>query len=106
MPRDPALNPRDSTAPLKPSGELALPPSRPLWLWLLLATVAGIALYLLAGKNYRLFHVLVELFSIVLAAAVFTIGWNARNLVRSPLFLILATGFLATGLADLLHTLS
>ena len=106
MPRDPALSPRDSTAPLKPSGELALPPSRPLWIWLLLATVAGIALYLLAGKNYLLFHVLVELFSIVLAAAVFTIGWNARNLVRSPLFLILATGFLATGLADLLHTLT
>ena len=31
-------------------------------------------------------------------AAVFTIGWNTRRIVRSPLLLILATGFLATGL--------
>ena len=106
MPRDPALSSRDTSTPPQPGSDLSLPPSRPLWLWLLLAMVSGIALYLLADKNYLLFHVLVELFSIVLAAAVFTIGWNARNLVRSPLFLILATGFLATGLVDLFHTLT
>jgi signal transduction histidine kinase len=106
MPRDPAPLSHGISALPESGDDNALPPSRPLWLWLLLAVLSGSSLYLLARQNYLLFHVLVELFSIVLAAAVFTIGWNARSLVRSPFFLILATGFLATGLVDLLHTLS
>lgn len=107
MPRDPAQFPyRDDSAPLEAISESFLPPRRPFWLWLLLALPAGIGLLLIARTSYLLFHVLVELFSIVLAAAVFTIGWNARRMVQSPLFLILASGFLATGLVDLLHTLT
>ena len=107
MPRDPAPFPDEATsAPSPPDSANALPPHRPLWLWLILAVAGAIALQLLSRANYLLFHVLVELFSIVLAAAVFTIGWNARHMVHSPLFLILATGFLATGFLDLLHTLT
>jgi signal transduction histidine kinase len=71
-----------------------------------LAILAGTVLYLLTRSNYLLFHIFIELLSVVLAAAVFTIGWNARHLVTSPLLLILATGFLVTGLVDLLHLLS
>lgn len=106
MPRDPAP-PADTAAAFSTPGHDPEPhPSRPLWLWLLLAVFAGISLYPLSRHNYLLFHVLVELLSVVLAAAVFTIGWNARNLSRSPFFLLLATGFLVSGLVDLLHLLS
>lgn len=83
-----------------------MPPPRPIWLWLLLAILAGSVLFLLTRSNYLLFHIFIELLSVVLAAAVFTIGWNARHMVTSPLLLILATGFLVTGLVDLLHLLS
>lgn len=107
MPRDAAPFPYESppSAPLASSESLLLSP-RPLWLWLLLVVAAGVVLYLLGQTNYLLFHVLAELLSVVLAAAVFTIGWNARRMVQSPFFLILATGFLATGMIDLLHTLA
>ncbi|MCM2264275.1 MAG: ATP-binding protein [Desulfuromonadales bacterium] len=107
MPRDPAQFPyQDNPVVPEAPGDAILPPRRPLWLWLALALPAGVGLLLIARTNYLLFHVVVELFSIVLAAAVFTIGWNTRRMVQSPFFLVLASGFLATGLIDLLHTLT
>jgi signal transduction histidine kinase len=106
MPRDPAPFPHETAPAVADPAGAAVWPARPLSLWLVLAVVGGVILHLLSRTNYLLFHVLVELSSIVLAAAVFTIGWNARRMVQNPLFLILATGFLATGLIDLLHTLT
>lgn len=99
--------PRDSAPFLAvPGGEPTLPPPRPIWFWLLFATLAGLLLYLLTRTSFLLFHLLIELSSVVLAAAVFTIGWNARHIAQSPLLLILATGLAATGAIDLLHTLT
>jgi len=53
MPRDPAPYPfatlSDDPAP---RGEPSLPPPRPIWLWLLLAILAGTALFLLTRNNY------------------------------------------------------
>lgn len=83
-----------------------IPAPRPPWLWLLIVLSAGIGLYLLSRINYPLFHITIEMFSVVLAAAVFTIGWNTRKLVASAFFLILATGFLSAGIVDFLHTLT
>ena len=37
------------------------------------------ALYFLSTYNYLLFHALVEIFSIVIAFAIFTIAWNSRR---------------------------
>jgi len=107
MPRDPAPNPPATVAD-DPTigGEPSLPPPRPIWFWLLLALVGGTLLFLLTRTNYLLFHVLIELASVVMAATVFTIGWNARHMVRTPFLLLLATGFLATGLIDLMHLLT
>ena len=105
MPRDPAPSPlRPVHATLEALGAAVLPAQRGLWRWLILSVPFGFGLLLLARINYLLFHVLIELFSVILATAVFTIGWNARHMARSPFFLILATGFLATGCLDLLHT--
>jgi signal transduction histidine kinase len=75
---------------------------------------AGLAVFLLAGLflfslgryNYLLVHTLIEIFSIILLTAVFLIGWNTRQLVHGQFFVILAIGFLLTGMVDLLHTFS
>ena len=67
---------------------------------------AGFLLYFLSRLHYPLVHAMVELASIILLATVFLIGWNTRHLVRSQFFVILASGFLAAGFVDLLHTLA
>ncbi len=67
---------------------------------------AGLLLFGASYFNDLLVHTLIELANIILAVSVFLIGWNTRNLVRSRFFVILAIGFLASGLVDLLHTLS
>lgn len=101
-PRDLDNPPRAASA----APRFSLPSPHSCWLWLLFALPAAGGLFLLSRISYPAFHVLVELSGIVLAAAVFTIGWNTRRLVPSPFFLILASGFLAVGLLDLLHILT
>lgn len=73
---------------------------------LTVALSAGFLLFLLSQVNDLLVHSLIELASIILAVSVFLIGWNTRHLVRNRFFVILAIGFLATGLVDLLHALA
>lgn len=68
--------------------------------------LAGLFLSLLSHFNYLLVHTLIEFSGIVLLIAVFLIGWNTRHLVRNQFFMILAASFLATGLVDLMHTLT
>jgi signal transduction histidine kinase len=57
-------------------------------------------------NNYLFFHVIVELFSIVILFVLFSITWNARNFLenRYLLFVGMAAGFI--GVLDLLHTLT
>lgn len=66
----------------------------------------GLLLFLASQHNDLLIHTLIELAGIILSGAVFLIGWNTRHLVNSRFFVILAIGFLASGLVDLLHTLA
>lgn len=66
----------------------------------------GLLLFLLSRFNPLLIHTLIELVSIVLLTAIFLVGWNTRHLLRRQFFMILATGFLATAMVDLLHTLT
>ena len=66
----------------------------------------GLFLVLLSRFSLPLVHILVEISSIILLVAVFLIGWNTRQLVRRQFFLILAIGFFATGLVDLLLVLA
>lgn len=57
-------------------------------------------------NNYLFFHVIVELFSIVIMFVLFAITWNVRNILDNKylLFVGLAAGFI--GILDLLHTLT
>ncbi|WP_050813982.1 MASE3 domain-containing protein [Pseudodesulfovibrio mercurii] len=73
---------------------------------LTMATVVLVGLYLASLKNYLLFHTMVEMFSIVVAFGIFTIGWNSRQVIKSNYLLFLAIAYLFVAFLDLLHTLS
>jgi len=74
---------------------------------LALAAVA-VALYLGRMQNYLLFHSLAEIFSIVVACAVFMVSWNSRE-SESPEarnLACLGIGFLFTAILDIFHLLA
>lgn len=63
-------------------------------------------LYLTSLYSYLVFHTLVEMFSIVVAAAIFVIVWNARRLLDNDYLLFLGISFLFVAILDSLHTLT
>ncbi len=74
---------------------------------IILATATGLtALYLLSYFNYLFFHSMVELFSIVIAFAIFAIAWNSRRLIDNNYLLFIGVAYLFVGGIDLIHTLA
>jgi hypothetical protein len=71
----------------------------------LLAALLG-ALVLISRYNYLLFHALAEMFAIVVAFCVFTIGWTSRRYISNAYLLFLSVAYLPVGFLDLLHTLA
>lgn len=71
-----------------------------------LAVVVLLGLYLASLRNYLLFHTMVEMFTIVVAFGIFTIGWNSRYYIKSNYLLFLAVAYLFIAFLDLLHTMS
>jgi len=63
-------------------------------------------LYWCSQYSYLLFHSLVELFSIVVAAGIFMLAWNSRTILKNEYLLMLGIAYLFVGAQDLLHTLS
>jgi hypothetical protein len=70
------------------------------------AAVSITGLYLLSRVNYLLFHCSVEVFSIVIAFAIFAIAWNSRRMMGSNFLLFIGIACLFVGRVDLLHTLA
>lgn len=68
--------------------------------------LAMTGLYLTTRVNYLLFHSLVELFSIIVAATVFIITWNSVKYIKNPYLITVGISYLFIGILDLLHTLS
>ena len=68
------------------------------------AVVAG--LVLTAFYNYILFHGLVELFAIVVAASVFVMAWNTRQFLDNHYLLLLGIAMLFVAGLGLVHTLT
>ena len=64
------------------------------------------ALYLVKSHSYVLFHSLVEVFSIVIAGAIFALAWNARRYFDNGYILLIGISFLFVGFIDLIHTLA
>jgi signal transduction histidine kinase len=63
-------------------------------------------LYLTSFYSYLLFHSLIELFTIIVAAGIFVITWNARRLLSNNYLLFVGIASIFIALLDLLHTLA
>lgn len=74
--------------------------------YILISASILIALYLSSLYNFLLFHSLAELFSIVIAGAIFVLAWNFRRFYKDSFLFFIGTAFLFTGVIDLLHTLA
>ncbi|MBI5552007.1 MAG: PAS domain S-box protein [Desulfobacterales bacterium] len=64
------------------------------------------ALYYANLYSFLLFHVLVEIFSVIVAFAIFMFAWNTRANLHNNSLILLGAAFLTIGAVDLLHTLS
>jgi signal transduction histidine kinase len=62
-------------------------------------------LYFISRHNYNLFHVFVDGASIVIAACVFLIIWNARRIIDNDYFLYVGIAFLFFAFMDSMHVL-
>ena len=86
-----------------------LPPMKTGKLQWYLTVLAGalvlFGLYMASRYNYLLFHSIAEIFSIIVAVAIFIIAWNSRRFLDNGYFLFLGIAFLFVGALDLLHTL-
>ena len=71
---------------------------------ILIVLLAGVVLTSL--YSFLLFHVVAELFSILIAGAIFIIVWNTRDYLKNNYLLILGIAYLFIGGIDLIHTLA
>jgi len=69
--------------------------------------VAALTMLFLAGRvNFPFFHIVVELFSIVVACGIFIVSWHSRRLHENGFFTFLGISSLAVAIVDLLHALT
>lgn len=73
---------------------------------ILVGALLLLALYLISRQSYLLFHSLIELFTIIVAAGIFVIAWNARGFLSNNFLLFIAVASVFVALLDLLHTLA
>lgn len=71
---------------------------------LLLACLAGS--WWLSNYSYTLFHTIVEIFCVVIAAVIFILVWNSRSTLTSGSLLVVGAGQLFMALFDIIHTLA
>jgi len=68
---------------------------------------ASLALLYYANlHSFLLFHVLIEIFSVVVAFAIFMFAWNTRDKIHNGSLILLGAAYLWIGAVDLLHTVS
>lgn len=68
--------------------------------------VVGLGLYLCSLYSFLLFHILAELFSIIIAMAVFMFVFNTRRYVKNDFWAFLGLVYFFIGAIDILHTLA
>ncbi len=63
-------------------------------------------LYLTQYKSYLLFHSIIEIFSVVVAASIWLIAWNTRQYHQNEYMSFVGIAYFFVGFLDLLHTLA
>jgi PAS domain S-box-containing protein len=76
------------------------------YVYILIAILIFIGLYLASLYSYLLFHSLAEIFSIVVACGIFVIAWNSRQFFENNYLLFIGIAYLFVGGLDLIHTLA
>ena len=66
----------------------------------------AVVFYFSKQQGYILFHTFVELFSIVVAFAVFIVTWNSRQMQDNVFLHLVGISYIFIGALDLLHTLT
>ncbi|MBC7417971.1 MAG: histidine kinase [Pedobacter sp.] len=66
----------------------------------------ALVFYFSKQQGYILFHTFVELFSIVVAFAVFIVTWNSRQMQDNVFLHLVGISYIFIGALDLLHTLT
>jgi PAS domain S-box-containing protein len=68
--------------------------------------VSIIGLFLISRLDFVIFHLIVELYTILISACMFIILWNNQRYSTNNYFIIISIGFLFSSLIDFLHALS
>lgn len=76
------------------------------WLSIVLGVLLLAGLWAASLYNYLLFHSLAEMFSVVVACAIFMIAWNSRHFAKDGYILFIGIAYLFIGSLDLVHTLA
>ncbi|MBW1999850.1 MAG: PAS domain-containing protein [Deltaproteobacteria bacterium] len=63
-------------------------------------------LYLTSLYSYLLFHTLAEVFSVVIACAIFMVAWNTKNFLNNSYLLFLGIAYPFIGGFDLVHAMA
>ncbi|THB80388.1 MAG: hypothetical protein D3926_07410, partial [Desulfobacteraceae bacterium] len=74
--------------------------------WSIIGTAILISMFVLSRTNFLLFHILAEVFSIVVACAIFIIVWNTRNISENNSLIFIGIAYFFVGFIDILHTVA
>ncbi|RJP74691.1 MAG: PAS domain S-box protein [Desulfobacteraceae bacterium] len=75
--------------------------------WTALAgLVILLTLFVVSRFDYRIFHTLAELFSVIVAFSLFIVLWNTKDLVENKALMLIGIAYLFIGGIDLIHTLA
>lgn len=73
--------------------------------YLILITLS-VLLYFISRSNYLLFHNIVEMYSIIIAAGIFIVSWNSRSHSDNNNLVFLGISYIFIGIIDFFHVLS
>ncbi|MDH3237768.1 MAG: hypothetical protein OEM47_04445, partial [Deltaproteobacteria bacterium] len=76
------------------------------WVGVLLGILVLPILYATYRYNHTLSHEIAEIFSVIVAFAIFMFIWNARRFLENRYYLFLGVSFLFVGTLDFLHAMS
>ncbi len=71
----------------------------------LVIVIISLSLYFTSLYSYLLFHLLVELATIIITFGIFVIAWNSRRFIDNNFLLIIGISYFFIGGLDLMHTL-
>lgn len=76
------------------------------YLIIIFGLISIVGLYFISLYSYLLYHNFIELFSIIIAFALFIIAWNSKKFLDNNYLLFVGIAYFFVALLDLFHTLA